>query len=220
MLLSSGRKRASRTPSNTTKRQRGGVPAKSPLFRSNEQLRAGLDKAHKGKRILLPAKLIYRNRPPPRGEENHLFQYSIAKVNEDCKTAAINFDERYIEEGTAVFRNYPDDGESVIAKYSLERLTGDHELYNKHIGRVNKSINDEKEAERKSEEDAKIAACDDVGDLMKKFEERYAHAMLFVCVQCHYWYGVFARIVCMLVFARVGGWMCLFISQHVCILIL
>jgi hypothetical protein len=45
--------------------------------------------------------------------------------------------------------------ESVIAKYSLERLTGDHELY-KHIGRVNKVINDEKEAERKSEEDAKI----------------------------------------------------------------
>ncbi len=89
----------------------------------------------------------------PDGEEAHLFQYSVQNVNNACKTATIVFDEKCIVENVDTFQNYPNlaDEDTTIADYKIEMLNDDHELFNVHLGRVNKQVNDLRESERKKE---------------------------------------------------------------------
>ena len=143
---------------------------------SNELLKAGLQKAHEGKRLLLSSRSIYQPGEILEGEENSLWQYSVVSINDNCKTAVIEFDERYIEEGGDQFLNHAnvedDDEGMTIKNYKLEGLKDDHEQFNVHLHRVNKAINDLKDAKLKEEEAKKIRACDNIDDLVKKAEER------------------------------------------------
>lgn len=139
-------------------------------FGNNAFLLASLRKTHIGKRILLRAKDIY-NGTVPHGEEAFLFQYSVSQVNADCKTATIDFDERCIVEKGDMFQNYPNlgDEDTSIQDYKIEMLNADHELFNAHLGRVNKRENDLRESKKKIEQDEKVRATDDVQDIDDKF---------------------------------------------------
>ena len=139
-------------------------------FGNNAFLLASLRKTHIGKRILLRAKDIY-NGNVPNGEVAFLFQYSVSQVNADCKTATIDFDERCIVEKGDMFQNYPNlgDEDTSIQDYKIEMLNADHELFNAHLGRVNKRENDLRESKKKTEQDEKVRATDDVQDIDDKF---------------------------------------------------
>ena len=139
-------------------------------FGNNAFLLASLRKTHIGKRILLRAKDIY-NGTVPNGEEAFLFQYSVSQVNADCKTATIDFDERCIVEKGEMFQNYPNLGneDTSIQDYKIEMLNADHELFNAHLGWVNKRENDLRESKKKIEQDEKVRATDDVQDIDDKF---------------------------------------------------
>ena len=139
-------------------------------FGNNAFLLASLRKTHIGKRILLRAKDIY-NGTVPHGEEAFLFQYSVSQVNADCKTATIDFDERCIVEKGDMFQNYPNfrDEDTSIQDYKIEMLNDDHELFNAHLGRVNKHENDIRESKKKREQDEKVRYTDDVQDMDDKF---------------------------------------------------
>jgi hypothetical protein len=113
-------------------------------FGNNVFLFSSLRKTHNRKRsILLRAKAIY-NGTVPDGEEAHLFQYSVQNVNNDCKTATIDFDEKCIVENGDFFQNYQNlaDDNTTIKDYKIEMLNADHELFNVHLDQVNKQIDD------------------------------------------------------------------------------
>ena len=67
-------------------------------------------------------------------------------VNNDCKAATIEFDQKCIKKGGDSFMSYHDD-DGGIAYYNLSLFKEDHELYNKNLGRANKKINDMKDEE-------------------------------------------------------------------------
>ena len=125
-------------------------------FGNNAFLLASLRKTHIGKRILLRAKDIYNG---------------VSQVNADCKTATIDFDERCIVEKGEMFQNYPTlgDEDTSIQDYKIEMLNADHELFNAHLGRVNKPENDLRESKKNIEQDEKVRATDDVQDIDDKF---------------------------------------------------
>ncbi len=139
-------------------------------FGNNAFLLSSLRKTHNMKRILLRAKAIY-NGIVPDGEEAHLFQYFVLNVNNDCKMATIDFDEKCIVENGDTFQNCPNfaDKDTTIADYKNEMLNDNHELFNVHLGHINKRVNDLRENERKKEQDEKVRAADDVQDLDDKF---------------------------------------------------
>jgi hypothetical protein len=126
-------------------------------FGNNAFLFSSLRKTHNGKHILLRAKAIY-NGTVPDGEEAHLFPYSVQNVSYDCKTATIDFDEECINENGDFFQNYPNlaDDNTTIEDYKIEMLNADHELFNVHLGQVNKSM-------------MKVRSTNDVQDLDNKF---------------------------------------------------
>ncbi len=88
---------------------------------------------------MLWAKAIY-NGIVPDGKEAHLFQFSVMNVNNDCKMATIDFDEKCIVENGDTFQNYSNvaDEDTTIADYKIDRLNDDHQLFNVHLGHVNK----------------------------------------------------------------------------------
>jgi hypothetical protein len=133
-------------------------------------LLSSLRKTLNGKHILLRAKAIY-NGMVLDGEEAHLFQYSIQHVDNDCKTATIDFDEKCIVENGDFSQNYPDlgDDDTTIGDYNIKTLNADHELFNVHLGQVNKRINDLRESEKKKVGDEKIRSTNDAQDLDDKF---------------------------------------------------
>ena len=139
---------------------------------SRQDILRSLNSSHVGKRILLRAKDLYGG-SVPKGEENVLHQYSILSINADIVSAVISYDQKCITEGGDKFRDYPlsNDDEGEIDDYKMANLNDDHELYNVHLGRVNKKINDLKEILLKGEEDAKVAAADDVSDIEHKLSD-------------------------------------------------
>jgi hypothetical protein len=78
----------------------------STLFSDGDEILKGLNKAHKGKRLLIPAKVVYSGRVPF-GQEDHLFQYSVLSVNSDHKSLVISYDERCISNGSDIFQDFP-----------------------------------------------------------------------------------------------------------------
>jgi hypothetical protein len=170
--------------SKDNKHSAGSLTAKSPAsikktktqssldqtFGNNAFLLSSLRKTHNGKRILLRAKAIF-NGTVPDGEEAHLFQYSVQNMNNDCKTATIDFDEKCTVESGDFFQNYLNlaDDNTTIEDYKIEMLNADHELFNVHLGQVNKQINDLRESKKKKAEDEKVRSTNDVQDLNDKF---------------------------------------------------
>ena len=136
-----------------------------------------------GKRVLLKASKIYRNEPVPEGEEEYLFQYSIVSINTDCKTAVIIFNKQYVLDGGYKFYNFAitnDDEEPSIPNYSLSLLDNDHEIYNEHLGRGNKIVNNQQHAKCKADEEAIVRDGNYVSDLKAKFDERIeAYVLMF-----------------------------------------
>ncbi len=65
-------------------------------------------------------------------------------LNNDCKMATIDFDEKCIVENGDTFHNYPNfaDEDTANADYKIEMLNDDHKLFNVHLGHVNKQVND------------------------------------------------------------------------------
>ena len=120
----------------------------------------------------------------PRGEENYLFLYSISRINDDCMTAVIDYESKYIEEEGYEWKNFPDvdgDDES-IENYRLDLLKTDHDLFNKYQGRINKKINDQKDLDRKMEDDRKKSSQTDVSDINRRIEQegQTAYAVLLL----------------------------------------
>lgn len=140
---------------------------------SKEQIINSMNSRFVGKRILLKAQDIYGRGRVPCGEEDFLFQYHLSSINDDCKSAVLQYDEKCIKNGGNQFTNYPDTtgDESTITNYCLETFTVDHELFNSHQGRVNRIINDEKDLMRKMQHDTRTKATDDVTDLDAKISE-------------------------------------------------
>ena len=144
------------------------------LQRTTELIKKGLEVNHDGKRLLLAASGLYRYDQVPEGEENYFFQYHIHLINEDCNTAIIEFDERYVEEDGDRFFNYPNpdpNTTSLLTTYSLERADDDHERFNVYLGRENKRINDQREAEERQAEAQIVAQSTDLSDINKKMQE-------------------------------------------------
>ncbi len=102
----------------------------------------------------MQARAIY-NGTVPDGEESHFFQHSVINMNNDCKTATIDVDDKCILENGGTFQNYPNfaDEDTTIGDYKIEMLNADHELFNVHLGQINKQVNDFRESERKKEQD-------------------------------------------------------------------
>ena len=139
------------------------------LLKTEEQEIESAEKLHVGKRVLLKATAIY-GRKPPRGEENYLFQYIVAKVNPGCDTAKLEYENKYIEEGGTEFKSYPDNDIS-LDDYRLVLLKDDAELYRKYLRAQMRVINDRREEETAKEAAKKISASEDVSDIDKKIIE-------------------------------------------------
>ncbi len=115
--------------------QRRRSSSSPPFFSDGAEILKELNKAHKGKPLLIPAKVLYSGRVFF-GQEDHLFQYSVLSVNTDHKSLVISYDERCISNGTDVFQDFPlyDENEETINNYPIKYLKETHELYNIHLG--------------------------------------------------------------------------------------
>ncbi len=125
---------------------------------------------NKGKQILLKAQDIYPRGKVPPEEEEMLFQYSIASINEDLQSAVIGYDDKCITDGGNQFTSYPDTTghENKIDNYSLGTFQADHLLFNVHYGRSNKIKNDKEDAARKLAQEETVKS----GTNLFELEER------------------------------------------------
>jgi hypothetical protein len=110
----SSNKRDSNQParSNDSKKKK---QHQSILFSDRDEVLRGLNKAHKEKHLLFPAKVLYSGRVLF-GQEDHLFQYSVLSVNNGQKTLVIQYDKRCISNDSDVFQDFPlhDEDEETI----------------------------------------------------------------------------------------------------------
>ena len=93
----------------------------STLFSDGDEVPRGLNKTHKGKHLLIPAKVLYSGQVPF-GQEDYLFQYSVRSVNKEHKTLAIQYDERCISNYSDAFQDFPlhDENEETINSYQIK----------------------------------------------------------------------------------------------------
>ncbi len=101
----------------------------STLFSEGDEILKGHNKAHKGKRLLIPAKVWYSGRAPF-GQEDQLFHYFVLSVNSDHKPLVISYDERCISNGSDVFEDFPlyHENKETINNYPIKYLKENHEL--------------------------------------------------------------------------------------------
>jgi hypothetical protein len=129
---------------------------------------------HKGKRLLLPAATIYGTLARvPKGEANFIFLYIVSEINEDCQTASIEYEGKYVMDGGREFKTYPPHTASdyIIENYRLSLLKEDNDLFNRYLGLINKEINDQKDKELKKQAESKKSSLTDVSDIDQKIEE-------------------------------------------------
>jgi hypothetical protein len=132
-----------------------------------------------GKRLLLRAADLYGGeKHVPRGEEGYLFLYRVHSIKENCTHAKIAYENKYIEEGTSEYRNFPalDDDDEIVDNYRLDLLRADHELYNKYLGLIKKKDNDVKEMERRMEDERKKSSLTDVSDINRRIQQQRQNA--------------------------------------------
>ena len=153
----------------------------STLFSDGDEVLWGLNKAHKGERLLIPAKVLYSGRVPF-GQEHYLFQYSVRSVNKDHKTLVIQYDERCISNDSDAFQDFPlhDENEETINSYQIKHLKEHHELYNIYLGHVNKKLNDKKEEDCKAEETKKTSGVQDLSDLLLMIQDKVKPATILL----------------------------------------
>ena len=97
----------------------------------------------------------------------------MKRINPDCKTAVIDYDELKIEDGGDEFQDDPDleHESSRINDYDVSRLHYDHEKFNEHLARINKKRNDAEERRKKEIELSTSKLTDTFSDLQKLFNE-------------------------------------------------
>jgi hypothetical protein len=137
---------------------------------NKQQVNEVMSRSYVGKRILLTSISLYGRANVPDGEEDLLFQYHIAKINDDNTTAVIEYDEKCVQEGHHVFTNYPDP-QVEIPNYKLTTFKDDQELYLKHLGLGQKIVNEERIARKKKMLEDAAALLSDVSDLEVKIED-------------------------------------------------
>ena len=100
-----------------------------------------MEKAYKGKRILLASMAIHNQGEVPAGQENYLWEYIVTGVNDNCEIGVIEFGERYALKDGGIFMPYicNDDEEQdmTIDNYKFSGIKDDHELFNVHLLHVN-----------------------------------------------------------------------------------
>ncbi len=127
----------------------------------------------RGKRLLIPAKVLYSGRVPF-GQEDHLFQYSVLSVNSDHKSLVTSYDERCISNCSDVFQDFLlyDVNKETINSYPIKYLKENHELYHIHLGLVNKKVNDKREEDCIAEEAKKNTGAEDLPDILLKIQNK------------------------------------------------
>ena len=150
-----------------------------------------LNHLHTGKRLLLSADSLYDDEPPE-GEENYMFLYTVQKIyaaSNNKTKAVLDFQNRAIENGGDEFFSYADveaeekNIDSELTGYDILSLDDDHQEYLRHLGRVNKKINDKKDKEKLKKQRSKASEVDDVEGLIQKFDEDVSGK--FMCDQFH-----------------------------------
>ena len=138
-----------------------------------------LNHLHTGKRLLLSADSLYDDEPPE-GEENYMFLYTVQKIyaaSNNKTKAVLDFQNRAIENGGDEFFSYADveaeekNIDSELTGYDILSLDDDHQEYLRHLGRVNKKINDKKDKEKLKKQRSKASEVDDVEGLIQTFDE-------------------------------------------------
>lgn len=167
-------KRASNEEALTATSKKKKQLQQSTLFSDGDEVLKGLNKAHIGKRLLIPAKVLYSGCRVPFGQEDYLFQYSVVSVNKDHKSLVIQYDERCISTDSDVFQDFPlqDESEERIASYQIKHLKEHHELYNIRLGRVNKKINDKLMEDRIAEKSKMTSQVQDLSDLLLMIQNK------------------------------------------------
>jgi hypothetical protein len=94
--MSNNNKRASKETAGRVGSKKKKQLQQSTLFSDGDKVLKGLNKTHIGKRLLIPAKVLYSSGRVPFGQEDYLFQYSARSVNKDHKTLVIQYDARCI----------------------------------------------------------------------------------------------------------------------------
>ena len=180
--MSNNNKRASKETSGCVGSKKKKQLQQSTLFSDGDEVLKGLNKAHIGKRLLIPAKVLYSSGRVPFGQEDYLFQYSVRSVNKDHKTLVIQYDEQCISTDSDAFQDFPlhDENEETIDSYQIKHLKEHHELYNIHLGRVNKKLNDKKEEDRKTEEAKKTSEVQDFSDLLLMIQNKVKPATILL----------------------------------------
>ena len=97
MLRASGKRNPAPNLEAGAKKKR--KQGKFNLWADKSMVKKGLETLHGGQSILLKAEDIWGAGNVPAGQEKYLYQYHIYQINEDCKTAIIEFDDKYVEEG-------------------------------------------------------------------------------------------------------------------------
>ena len=73
--------------------------------------------------------------------------------------------------------------DSELTGYDISSLDDDHQEYLRHLGRVNKKINDKKDEEKLKKQRSKASEVDDVEGLIQKFDKDVSGK--FMCDQLH-----------------------------------
>jgi hypothetical protein len=94
----------------------------------------------------------------------------------------IQYDERCISNASDAFQDFPlhDENEETINNYQIKHLKEHHELYNIHLGRVNKKLNDKKEEDCKAEEAKKTSGVQDLSDLLLMIQDKVKPATILL----------------------------------------
>jgi hypothetical protein len=118
----------------------------------------------------LKAQDIYRWGKVPPKEEEMLFQYSIASINEDLQSAVIEYDDKCITNSGNQFTSYHDTTghENKINNYSLGTFQADHLMFNVHYGRSNKVKNNKEDAARKLAQEVTVKSGANLFDLKER----------------------------------------------------
>ena len=136
MLRASGKRNPA--PNLAAGAKRKSKQGKFKFLFDKSMLKKGLDTLHRGQHILLKAEEIWGCGNIPACQEKYLYQNHINQINEDCKTAIIGLNEKYVEEGGYHFVNFPNPDrvtKTTIDKYKLTRSKEDKQLFNFHLGR-------------------------------------------------------------------------------------
>ena len=157
------------TPSISSAKKKKRQPLLN-LYKNDEAALAVLKEKIVGKRLLIKCDDLYKNGCVPEDMEGLLFQYTVTAVNDDLRKATLEFDNTCIEEDGTSWRNYIDTkGQNNLTNYNLSGLTDAHELFNCHLGYVNKAVTNKEVGAEISENEKYAAAVEDLSDIEDKF---------------------------------------------------